>query len=134
MRDADSLLWLPNLAFLASMGCADSLRTFFQCRAKFNPNLYHRSATPEVMDPSHTEPLMKRVRRTLSICKKVKRNRDTPPVDLHPNVFARLGKNTEFQKDVKEVWFVGAHSGTGFPILLSNPSRPGRGRRLMGVF
>jgi len=109
MRDANSQHWLPNLTFLASMSCADPLRTFFQCRAKFHPNLYHRSATAKVMDPSHTEPLMERIGRTLSIWKRIRRNRDTPPVDLHPNVFARLGKSAEFQKDVKEVWFVGAH-------------------------
>lgn len=134
MRDADSRHWLPSLAFLASMGCADPLRTLFQCRAKFCPNLYHRSATPKVMDPSHTEPLMERIGRTLSICKRIRRSRDTPPVDLHPNVFARLGKNSEFQKDVKEVWFVGAHSGMVFPIMLSISSRPSRGRWLTGKF
>ena len=86
------------------------------------------------MDPSHTEPLMERIGRTLNIRKRIKRNRDTPPVDLHPNVFARLGKNAEFEKDVKEVWFVGAHSGTVFSILLSNSSRPSHGRRLMCIF
>jgi hypothetical protein len=99
--------------FLASMGYTDTLPSF-QCRAKFCPNLYHRSVTPQVTDPSWTEPLIKRMARALKIGKRSKRNRDTPPVPLHPNTFARQGKNADFEKDVKEVWFTGAHSGMVF--------------------
>ena len=69
------------------------------------------------MDPSWTEPLTKRMARALKIGKRPKRNRDTPPVPLHPDTFARQGKSADFEKDVKEVWFTGAHSG-----MVSNSS------------
>jgi hypothetical protein len=59
---------------------------------------------------------MKRMVRVLNIRKRSKRNPDTPHVPLHPNIYALQGK-AGVETDIKEVWFVGAHSGMIPPQL-----------------
>ncbi|KAH9979975.1 hypothetical protein BGW80DRAFT_1514339 [Lactifluus volemus] len=105
---------------LPFVGTNNTIRVFRQalsldeCRAKFCPNLYHRPVvTPSPARPRN-RPLYERIWKALKGVTRPRRSRDTPH-SVH-DLESRLPRHRtklEFKKDVKEVWFAGAHSDVG---------------------
>ncbi|KAI0250935.1 hypothetical protein BJV78DRAFT_1275572 [Lactifluus subvellereus] len=103
---------------LPFVGANNTIRVFRQAlslderRAKFCPNLYHRPVSTPGPHSPQSEPLLKKMARALKIFTKPRRSRDTPHSALDSDSNGP-GKKPGFKKDVKEVWFAGAHSDVG---------------------